>query len=285
MNLRKITRSAVVAGATTALAAGVLVGLTSTTATAATGTANYNCTNGFTTDVLPLTLSATADLTAFPPFATGFQVPEDIVGVEIGIDLSPEVVAGLKAQGINSVGATSTGMSFPFGSSAAALKGFNVPSAPLPATGGYSMKTTTANEQFALPEPGTLDLLMPTSFSLTNVIPIPLDCTVAGTQGVVTTYTVVPQNAAVTGKAPKAVKKGQAFSVVASVVGDNKPATGKVSLKAGSKKVGTGTLKNGKATIKLAKGIKKTTTFTVVYAGDTSTNGASSAPFKVTVKK
>ena len=189
MKLRKISHRAVVAGATTALAAAALVSVTSTAADAATGTANYECTHPYG-PAIPLTLSATADLSAFPPFASGFSVPEDIVAVDVALDLSPEVVAQLKQNGITSVGATSTGMNFPFGSSAAPLKGFDVPSAALPETGGFTMAADTANEAFALPEPGTLDLLMPASFSLTaptNLIALPLECTVVGDQGVVTT--------------------------------------------------------------------------------------------------
>lgn len=288
MNLRKISTRVVVAGATTALAAGALVGLTGTPANAATGTAAYGCTNPYSADVMPLTLSATADLASFPSFGSGFSVPQDIVGVDVAIDLSEEAVAGLKANGINSVGSSSTGMDFPFGSGSATLKGFDVAQAPLPESGGFTMAASTFNESFALPEPGTLDLLMPASFTLTlptNIIALPLTCTVDGAQGVVTTYTVVKQNATAAAKAPKTVSKNKPFSVVATVAGQYKTATGKVSLKAGSKTVGTASLKNGKATFKFAKGIKKTTKFTAVYQGDTSTNPSTGIPVTVKVKK
>jgi hypothetical protein len=283
MNIRRITARTAVAGITTALAAGAFVGITTTAADAATGTAQYNCTNGFTSDVLPLTLSATADLASFPPFATGFSVPEDIVGVDLVIGLSPEAVAGLKANHIDSVGATSTGMNFPFGSSAAPLKGFDIAPAALPETGGFEMGTHAVNAPFALPNPGAVALKMPAAFSLTNVIPIPLDCTVAGEQQTITTYTVTKQSATVTAPAKK-VRKNKPFSIVANVVGQYKAATGKVSVKLGTKTLGTGIVKSGKATVKIAKGLKKTANVTVVYAGDKSTNGAKSAPVKITVK-
>jgi hypothetical protein len=287
MNIRKITSRAVIAGMTTALAAGALVGVTGTAANAATGVSQYNCTNPYTADVLPLSLSATADLTAFPSFPSGFEVPDGIVAVGIQIGLSPEAVAGLKAGGITTFGADSTGMNFPFGPTSAPLKGFSVPSAALPDTGGFTMTAETSNAPFDLPVPGTHELTMPAAFSLTaptNLIALPLTCTVAGDKGSITSYTVTKQNATVKA-APKTVKKNKPFSLVAKVTGDNKTATGKVSVKLGKKTIGTGKLKAGKATVKIAKGLKKTSKVTVVYAGDASTNGAKSAPVKITVKR
>ena len=108
-------------------------------------------------------------------------------------------------------------------------------------------------------------------------------CKVNGAQPTITTYTVAKQGSTVTATAPKTVKKNQAFTVSAKVAGQYKAATGKVTVKAGKTVVGTGNLKAGKSAVKVAKGLAKTTTLTVSYAGDKSTN-AGSAKVKVTVK-
>jgi hypothetical protein len=276
MNLRLIIARTAVAGVTTALAAGALVGVTGTAANAETGTANYLCTNGFTTDVLPLSLSASGDLSGFPPFATGFAVPANTVPIQLGITLSEPVVQGLKAKGITQVGAHSINLAFPFGSGKVPITEFDIPQTALPDTGAKTMNADISNAAFKLPNAGKdLAIKMPAAFTLTNLIPVPLDCTVTGEQQTITTYTVTKQDAAVSGKAPAKVRKNQAFSIKVTVVG-NKPANGKVVAKDGRKIIGTGTAKAGKATIKVAKGLSRLGNHNIVlaYAGDSQTNAA-----------
>jgi hypothetical protein len=279
MNLRLIVARTAVAGVTTALAAGALVGVTGTAANAETGTASYGCTTGFSPgDVLPLTLAASGDLSGFPPFATGFAVPADLVAIQLAVTLSEEAVQGLKDKGIDSVGGGSSDLTFPFGSGKVPISPFEIPSAALPDTGPFTMTADISNAGFKLPNAGkNLPIKMPAAFTLTNLIPgVPFDCTVSGAQPTITTYTVTKQGAGVTGKAPKSVKAKKAFNIVATVAGDNRPATGKVVAKDGKKVIGSGVLKKGKATIKLAKGISKVGThnITLAYAGDKQTNAA-----------
>lgn len=79
---------------------------------------------------------------------------------------------------------------------------------------------------------------------------------------------------------PKAVAAGTKAKGTVTVTSAAGTPTGLVTVKVGSKKISSGTLSGGKVTLSLGK-ITKKTVFTVVYAGDSATAGATK---KVTVK-
>jgi hypothetical protein len=113
-----------------------------------------------------------------------------------------------------------------------------------------------------------------------------------GTDTVTVTVTSGSTKVASTVKAvakPKKVMQGHGFKVKASVGIASGVAAGTVQVYLGTKLLGTGTLKNGKVTIKLkpkkAKKLKVgKNTLTAKYLGSATVN-ASQADFKVTVKK
>ncbi len=278
MNFRRISARAAVAGVTTALAAGALVGITTTAADAATGTALYNCTNPYTADVIPLVTSVSADLSGLPPLPTGFTAPEGSLPVNVTFTVPAEVIAGLKANGFTELGAAGGDVNLPFGNVKVPLSGVAVDKAPFPESGDMTLSADATNGSFKLPNPGSQAVKMPASFLVTatnNVIDLPLTCAIDGEQPTITSLTVIKQDPSVVGKAPTKVKKGTAFNIKVTVMG-NKPGTGKVVAKDGSKKIGTGTLKAGKTTIKITNGLSKVGThnITLSYAGDKSSNPA-----------
>jgi len=282
MNLRHLTARTAVAGVTVALAAGALVGLGSSAANAETGTALYNCSAGSTT--LPLSVSAAGDLSGYPSLASGTPVSAGLVAIGLTLTVPAEVVDALMAPPYNQtqIGGGSSDLAFPIGNGSVPIADFTIDPVTLVAHQPAVLTKSVSNEAFKLPDAGAAAVKMPKTFGLSSILP--LTCT-TDSQPTITTYTIAKQTAGVTVKAPKSVKKGKAFALAVKVAGQNKPATGKVVAKVGKKVVGAGALKNGKAAIKVKKGLKKTSKITVVYAGDKSTSGAKSFPVTVKVKK
>ncbi|GAA4696244.1 Ig-like domain repeat protein [Nocardioides conyzicola] len=282
MNLRHLSARAAVAGITTALAAGALVGVSTTAANAESVTAPYSCSAGSTT--LPIGVTATADLSGYPSLASGTPVSPGLVSLNLTFTVPADVVNALMAPPYNQtqIGGGSSDLAFPIGKGSVPIAAFTIDPVQLVHDTPATLTKQVSNSAFNLPEAGAAAVTMPASFTLNSIMP--LACTTDSKQ-VITTYTISKQTASVTAKAPKSVKKNKAFSVVVKVAGQNKPATGKVTAKVGKKTIGTGVLKKGKAAIKVKKGLKKTSKITFVYAGDKSTAGSSSFPVKVTVKK
>ncbi|TCI97387.1 Ig-like domain repeat protein [Aeromicrobium sp. IC_218] len=83
----------------------------------------------------------------------------------------------------------------------------------------------------------------------------------------------------------KATKRGSVtVTVVPSGAAKGTPVTGKVTIKRGSKTVGTAVLRGGKATVKLAKLKKGSHKLTVVYSGDRNVAPAKGKTLKLTVR-
>ncbi|GAA1790920.1 hypothetical protein GCM10009795_040700 [Nocardioides hankookensis] len=281
MNLRHLTVRTAVAGVTVALAAGALVGLGTSAADAATGTATYSCSGAGTP--LPLSVSADADLSGYPSFPSGQSVNAGLVSLTLTITVPAPVVNSLMDDfHQTTIGGGSKDLAFPIGNGSVPIADFTIDPVTLVHDTPAVLSKGVSNDAFKLPDAGAAKVTMPSSFTLDTIVP--LTCTTSDTS-VITTYTISKQTAGVTAKAPKSVKKGKAFAVAAKVTGQNKTATGKVVAKVGKKVVGAGVLKNGKAAIKVKKGLKKTSKITVVYAGDKSTSGSSSFPVTVKVKK
>lgn len=282
MNLRRLTARVTVAGISTAVAAGALVGLGTTAADAASGTATYTCSLGGST--LPVAMTAAADLSAYPSLATGSPVAANLVSLDLSFTIPAEVVHALVTTfHQDQIGGGSSNLAFPMGTGSVPIQAFSIAPVALSDGSPATLATKVANGAFKLPDAGNAAITMPKSFTLTTPLGS-LPCTTSS-QPTLTTYTISQQTASVSGKAPKSVKKNKKFNIAATVAGLNRTATGKVVAKAGKKVLGTGTLKNGKAAIKVKKGLKKTTKITLVYSGDKNTKAGQSFPIKVTVKK
>src|SRR3954468_17554682 len=85
MNLRHLTARTAIAGVTTALAAGALVGVSTTAANAAEISNVYTCTTGL--GPVDATLTIIGDLPV-PEYSAGAAVPAGLVNVMAGIDPS-----------------------------------------------------------------------------------------------------------------------------------------------------------------------------------------------------
>ena len=284
MKLRHTTTRIAVAGSTVALLAAGLVATTTTAANAETGTADYNCTNGFTPQVMPLSVSIGADLSGLPPLPTGFNAPEGSLPITVDVTLSADVVDGLLDNDITSAGFESADMLLPFGTTQVPLSGVAVAAQDLVAATPATLSAEATNGAFKLPDPGTdIPVTMPETFSATGVIPIPLNCTIVDESPVISQLTVIKQTPTLTAKAPKTIKKGATLKIAASMTANVAP-TGKVIAKEGKKQVGVGTLKKGKTVISI-KGLKKGAhKIDLSYKGDKRSNASNGYSVFVTVK-
>lgn len=288
MNLRTIAARTAIAGTATALAAGALVSLSATAANAETGSAEYSCTNTYTTDVIPVVLSLGADLSSFPSVPTGFAVPAGLLPVDASLTIPAEAVAGLEQNGITSVGISDSTVSLPFGDSSVPLTGITAASESLGDGDLVIPFDGATNGAFKVPGAGDQSVKMPSTFTttaVTNLIGLPLTCTVVGDQPTIASLTVTKQSSSAKVAGPASVKKGKVAKYVVTVAGSSAVTpTGKVVAKDGKTSLGSVALKNGKATfsVKKLKAGKNKLTFS--YAGDKNTT-ASSVSKTVTVKK
>lgn len=286
MNLRSIAARTVVAGATSALAAGALVGVTATGANAATVSNTYTCSNtalGFTFDQA---ISVTGELPV-PQYWAGAAVPEKLLNISVDATLDPAVAAGLSGAGVTK--ARSDDFSI-------ALSTTKVPvpiAGDIASEGGTTTwKATGANKPFMTPDPGQANGLLPQAFTLIGesaaLGDVPLSCTLktGETAQTLASINLLKQSSAteVVAKVIKA-KKGKAAKVPVSVTSTSlggPVSGGKVVAKEGSKTVGSGTLKAGKVVLKLSKKLKVGKhKITVSYVGIPSVGGSSD---KVVVK-
>lgn len=289
MNLRKFTTRAVVAGATTAIAAGALVGVTSTAANATTVSNNYSCDMpGLVTFATAVTVTGELPL---PYYWAGATVPGGIVTPITVSATVPSAVSGLLA-GAGVTGAKSDDYALALGNG----------SAPFPVAGGFettggatTWEASGSNADFVTGDPGLVDGFLPTSFTLvptkddgSEVGSLTCTLTDAAPAEIVTDFELMQQKSATSAPAVK-VKKGKKATLKASVVSTSvsgSPVTGgKVTAKEGKKVLGTATLKNGVAKLDLGKKLKPGKhKITVTYAGIPSVAG-SSGKTTVTVKK
>lgn len=288
MNLRHISTRVAVAGTATAVLAGGLVAATGVAATADSGSAAYTCVTALSPNPIPVTVGVSADLTTLPPLPTGFPAPAGALPVEVSFTVSSAVVNGFIGNGITSVGMSSDDFKLPFGTAKVPLTGVAVEPATLVPDTETVLTAGAANGAFKLPDPGTdIPVKMPASFTAsaaTNLIALPLTCTLDGDSPTISQLTVIKQTPTLTAKAPKTVKVGKTLKVKATLAGNVAP-TGKVVAKEGKKTVGTAKLKKGKATISI-KGLKKGKhTILVSYGGDKRSNKSNVYGVTVKVKK
>jgi hypothetical protein len=150
------------------------------------------------------------------------------------------------------------------------------------------------NEAFRQPAAGTYNITLPKSFTITptkggaDIAGVTVPCSTA-TPVKLGTIKIDKQLGHVSAKASKKAVKKKKASIAVSVANDWSAKggvipTGKVVVKKGKKTVGTSTLVNGKATVKLKKLKKGVNKVTVTYLGDGYTSAAKSKVVKVKVK-
>lgn len=254
MNIRTITARAAVAGATTALAAGALVGLGASAANAATVSNDYTCTS--VAGTFPSTVTVTGDLPVKSYYA-GAKVAPGLVQAKVSATVPAQVATVLGSFG--ATGAHSDNYGFALGKSRV----------PVPVSGDFvtddegatTWEAAGKNGAFVTPGAGQVDARLPKSFTLTVPTETMGDVTAtcALTEGqtpqTIASVLLVQQQSKVTGpaKAMK-VKKTKAVKIPVTVTADSGPVViGKVVAKEGKKTLKTTSVKDGKATLDLGK--------------------------------
>lgn len=265
MNLRRLTARTAVAGVTAALAAGALVGITSTAANAVDNTTPYVCSLGGN----PVgTFGLTVSTPVVPPTATaGQSFPGGLLNLDASVTIPATVAPAMAGAGVN--GGTVAGYAAQLGATKiAAPLTFGAPAAQ--DDGSAVMTGAGANKPFTLPKAGTYKVQLPGSISFvptkdgTALTPLTLSCTSA-TPGDLGTVKITKGLAAVAGKAKKTAK-GYNLNVAVTRGDSTIKPTGKVTAKVGTKKF-VKKLSKGKATIKLPKSAKGKKV-TLSYSGD-----------------
>ena len=144
--------------------------------------------------------------------------------------------------------------------------------------GSVPATADSKNAQFTLPAGGTYDITLPKSFTFTpstasGPLPFGVPCTTDAPAKL--SSVVLNLNGSTTdAKAPTQIRKGTVAKVTSTVasVNDGTPApTGKIVAKLGTKTVGTGTVKAGKAVMKIAKLPVGKDKLKIKYLGDAYT--------------
>jgi hypothetical protein len=264
MNLRRLTARTAIAGVTTALAAGALVGISTTAANAVENTSSYVCSLGgsavgtFSLKISTPVIPATA--TAGQSFPAGLLNLDAVVTIPAGVAgaLPPAVDGGKAPDYAGKLGTTKLNAPLVFG-------------APqMQDDGSATMTGTGAVGAFTLPKAGTDKVQLPAAFTFiptasgTDVTAFTLNCA-SDAPGNLGTVKVTKGDATVKPKAKK-VKKGYALTVAVTRSDSTIKPTGKVTAKFGKKKV-TKPLKKGKAVLTLPKAAKGKKV-TITYSGD-----------------
>jgi Bacterial Ig-like domain (group 3) len=287
MKYARLTSRLAVGGVTAALATAGLVGISTTSASAAPVSSTYTCTTPFG----PVSGSISVDIALLPPTApAGFPVAAGLFSFKSDLTVSDATATGLSSAGVT--GAKSDDFGTAFGDTVA--KAPVVWSGPPTSTGGNTtFAGKGANAAFLLPKAGSYTVAMPKTFTLlaTNssgatVVTAPCTTTAPATIG---TIVMSKQASKVKAKFPASAKKGAVVTVKGKVTNDyvktgGPAATGKVIVKDGKKTVGKGTLKNGKFTVKVKGLAVGSHSLTVSYKGDDFTDKGVSKAKKLAVR-
>lgn len=275
-------------GAATALAAAGLVAAGSVSANAATGANVYQCVAAaYGVDhAFPVTVETSALPSGSVPAAADVA-PGAFEVTEATITIPAELAPLLGGLGVD--GAVAPDFAFELGDKARASAPLTI-SEIVPGEGGtlvgLGSGTSTA---FRTPVAGTHDITMPEAFTFVPTIGgespgVEVPCTNNDEPAKLGEITTTKQASTMDAKAAKTtVKRTAKAKLIAKVTREfgGAPATGKVIAKKGSKKVGSGSLKQGKATFTIDKLKVGKHTITLSYKGDAATTGSSD---KVTIK-
>jgi hypothetical protein len=289
MKLAHLTSRVAVGGATAALAAAALVGVTGTAAQAAPVSTIYTC-------ALPAlgnqTFTVTVDAAIPTTGVAGLPVPAGLLSFKSTITVPPVVVGAL---GTNANGAKSDDFSTAFGATTAkAPVSWQTAVTPDNPDGSRTYTGTGANAAFVLPQAGPYVVAMPKAFTLTPTkdgaaLPFTGACTTTA-PAKIGDITLSKQTSTTKVKGAKTVKNGGVESLKVKVANQYSKTggpvpTGKVVVKDGSKTLGKGKLKNGKVTIKVKGLTVGSHTLVVKYGGDSFTDKSKSKSLNVTVTK
>jgi hypothetical protein len=289
MKLAHLTSRVAVGGATAALAAAALVGVTGTSASAAPVSTIYTCAlPSFGNQPFTVTVDAAIPTTG----VAGLPVPAGLLSFKSTLTAPPAVASALN--GVAN-GAKSDDFSTAFGATTAkAPVSWPTQVTPDNPDGSRTFTGTGANGAFVLPQAGTYSVAMPKAFTLTPTqngaaLPFTGSCTSAS-PAQIGTITLSKQTSTTKVKGAKTVKKGGVESLKVKVANQYSKTggpvpTGKVVVKDGSQTLGKGKLKNGKVTIKVKGLTVGSHTVVVKYAGDSFTSKSKSKSLNVTVTK
>lgn len=273
MNFRTITTRAAVAGVTTALAAGALVGATTGAASAASASSDYICTT-------PLgslgTLPVTIDVPLLPPTATaGTPIAQGLLGYSGTVVVSAQTAPLLEQAHVD--GAKANDFTFTVGNAQTVSAPGSYTKADAPnEDGSQTFNGSGANAAFNLPKAGTYAVKLPSTFAFEptsggNSIGLTATCTTAA-PATLGTVKISKQTTGLTSKVAKTRKGYNLTATLKTAEGFNTP-TGKVVAKLGKKSFSEKLNKKGKAVFafpKSAKGDK----VTLSYKGDGYTSAA-----------
>ena len=288
MNFARLSTRLVAGGATAALAAAGLIGVTTSAAQAAPVSTTYSCTAAGNTFNVPVSV----DIKLLPTSApAGYPVPASLLSFDSTLTV-PGAVQSLIDGTVTNTGAKSDDFGAAFGDTVAKSPVAWTKPAAADGSGNWVYPGKGANGAFTLPKAGTYSVNMPKSFTLVTTggsAPITAACTSAA-PAQIGTITLSKQKVTIKAKAtPASVKKGAEVTVKGKVTNEyvktgGPEVTGKVIIKDGKKKVGTAKIKKGKYTVKLkglSVGVHK---LTVSYKGDDYTDKGVSKEMTVTVK-
>ena len=302
MKFTTISRRIAATGAVTAMAAGALVGLTGTAATAAPEVSNtYGCTtpNGL---AFPVTLKTNAlGIEGFESIGAGATIPAGLLSVTNRATMPAQAAQALQSFSVDHVevpdfaavfGSENVGVTGMVGYVANIINnGDGTVSLDLPMDDPNTEAPEYGlNAAFTTPAAGVYDILMPGGFTINayaadGTLVAPITCSLAEGQTAQALHhiTVTKADSTTTGAA-KAVPVGNVSKIKITVVGGHTP-TGKVVVKQGSNKLGTATLNDlGKAVFKhkFPAGKNKVT---LSYKGDGYNNPSKSDPVIVKVTR
>ncbi|MBC2961224.1 Ig-like domain repeat protein [Nocardioides deserti] len=284
MQINRFARRLAVATTSVAVAGTALVGATATSANAAEATNAYTCS-------IPGVFTGTFDITVLgglpESFLAGAAVPDALasnLAVQAVAQIDQATYGTLELFQINA--ASADDFAFTLGSA----------SVPAPVTGpitetetGGEWKPSGTVKAFTTPGAGTYEVSLPQSFTLTGkngdtkVADVPCTLAEGETAGSLGSITLTKQASTVAAK-NVTVKKGKKATVKVTVGTDSVTKSGKVVATKGKKNLGSAKVKNGKATLKLAKLPVGKHKVVVKFTGNQSVKG-SSKTITVTVKK
>lgn len=283
MNLRRLSARTAVAGVTTALAAGALVGLGSTSANAATATATYNCVQAEFGLSYNFAITITQDPATTLAWA-GQAVPKGKMGT-ISVSATVPADAAATMAGVGITGARSD--DFKLGGNVP----FLVAGDFAPGAGGTATwQGTGTNPAFAAAKPGAFSATIPSKFTIITAKTgsgFELDCTLVAGQVPTSLWdaNLVKQTTKTTAKNATG-KAGKPVKLKVKVKGNGSVATaGQVVVTSGKKVVGKAKVNptTGVATVTVKKLDTGKNKLGLAYKG-TPSFGASKGKVTVTVK-
>ena len=268
-------RRLLAAGAVSALAAGTLVGATTTSAQAVEVTNEYICVGG--SSPFPLTLVSDIPILAgFPSIGAGFDADAGLLDVVNTFTVPESVVTIMQGAGVTTL--ESPDFAGSIGATTVAIEGVVATVASGVDNGEtWTFDANGLNTAFQVPAAGTYDVLSPEGFSVlaknsndATILSVTCDLATAGTNGAYSSI-VVTKNASTSNATAvnSPVKKGDVAKIKVKVAAPNEVPSGKVLLKKGTKTLTKGMLnENGIVILKTKALPVGKTKLTTAYKGD-----------------